>query len=126
MTRRLISITNSTRAATASSRGSASAFDAPSAAARAAAGALPPRQLIVNEALQQAIQYGARRMRVPEEERRLALGFDGAHRAQKTFFTIQFGGLARYMKSRLRAASFTVPERVYGNLQSGQMNESYF
>src|SRR5438270_5752644 len=260
MTRRVISITNSTRAATASSRGSASAFDAPSAAARAAAGALPPRQLIVNaddfgmseavneaiirahrqgvltsaslmvtgeaaaqavqlakenpglavgihlvavmgrsvlpqseiptlvdeaqnfsnnptaaglkyffspsarrelrreiaaqfakfhetglrlshvdghlhlhvhpvifnEALQQAIQYGARRMRVPEEERRLALGFDGAHRAQKTFFTNQFGGLARCMKSRLRATSFTVPERVYGNLQSGQMNESYF
>jgi hopanoid biosynthesis associated protein HpnK len=83
--------------------------------------------VIFNEALKQAIKYGARRMRVPEEERALALGFDRSHRAQKTFFTIQFGGLARYMKSKLRAAaSFTVPERVYGNLQSGRMNESYF
>lgn len=82
--------------------------------------------VIFNEALKQAIKYGARRMRVPEEERLLALGFDGSNRAQKTFFTIQFGGLARYMKRKLRAADFTVPERVYGNLQSGQMNESYF
>ena len=82
--------------------------------------------VIFNEALKQAIKYGARRMRVPQEERRLALGFDGSHRAQKTFFTIQFGGLARYMKRKLRAAGFTVPERVYGNLQSGRMDESYF
>jgi hopanoid biosynthesis associated protein HpnK len=82
--------------------------------------------VIFNEALKQAITYGARRMRVPEEERDLALGFDGSNRAQKTFFTIQFGGLARYMKSKLHAAGFTVPERVYGNLQSGRMNESYF
>jgi hopanoid biosynthesis associated protein HpnK len=82
--------------------------------------------VIFNEALRQAIKYGARRMRVPEEERGLALGFDPSHRAQKTFFTIQFGGLARYMKRKLRAAGFSVPERVYGNLQSGRMNESYF
>lgn len=82
--------------------------------------------VIFNEALKQAIKYGAPRMRVPEEERALALGFDRSNRLQKTFFTIQFGGLARYMKSKLRARGFTVPERVYGNLQSGQMNESYF
>ncbi|MFL6214144.1 MAG: hopanoid biosynthesis-associated protein HpnK [Blastocatellia bacterium] len=82
--------------------------------------------VIFNEALRQAIKYGARRMRVPEEERSLALGFDPTHRAQKTFFTIQFGGLARYMKRKLRAAGFVVPERVYGNLQSGRMSESYF
>jgi hopanoid biosynthesis associated protein HpnK len=82
--------------------------------------------VIFNEALRQAIKYGARRMRVPEEERAVALGYDSTHRAQKTFFTIQFGGLARYMKRKLRNAGFTVPERVYGNLQSGRMSESYF
>jgi hopanoid biosynthesis associated protein HpnK len=82
--------------------------------------------VIFNEALKQAVRYGARRMRVPEEERDLALGFDRSNRAQKTFFTIQFGGLARYMKSKLRQQGFAVPERVYGNLQSGRMNESYF
>jgi hopanoid biosynthesis associated protein HpnK len=82
--------------------------------------------VIFNEALRQAIKYGARCMRVPQEERRLALGFDGSQRAQKTLFTIQFGGLARYMKRKLYAAGFTVPERVYGNLQSGRMDESYF
>jgi chitin disaccharide deacetylase len=82
--------------------------------------------VIFNEALRQAIKYGARRMRVPQEERDLALAFDPSQRVQKTFFTIQFGGLARYMKSKLRGAGFTVPERVYGNLQSGRMDESYF
>src|SRR5205085_2900955 len=82
--------------------------------------------VIFNEALRQAMKYGARRMRVPQEERRLALGFDRSHRAQKALFTVQFGGLARYMKRKLRAAGFTVPERVYGNLQSGRMGESYF
>lgn len=82
--------------------------------------------VIFNEALRQASKYGARRMRVPQEERSVALGYDSTHRAQKTFFTIQFGGLARYMKRKLAAAGFTVPERVYGNLQSGQMSESYF
>ena len=82
--------------------------------------------VIFNEALRQAIKYGARRMRVPQEEHHLALGFDRSHRAQKTLFTIQFGGLARYMQRKLYAAGFTVPERVYGNLQSGRMDESYF
>ena len=82
--------------------------------------------VIFNEALTQAARYGARRMRVPEEERALALKFDRTGLAQKTLFTIQFGGLARYMKRRLRERGFTVPERVYGNLQSGRMSESYF
>jgi hopanoid biosynthesis associated protein HpnK len=82
--------------------------------------------VIFNEALRQAIKYAARRMRVPEEERRLALTFDHSQATGKTMMAIEFGGLARYMKSKLRAAGFTVPERVYGNLQSGHMSESYF
>src|SRR5947199_1748111 len=68
--------------------------------------------VIFNEALRQAMKYGARRMRVPQEERRLALGFDRSHRAQKTLFTIQFGGPARYMNSKLRTAGFTLPHRL--------------
>jgi hopanoid biosynthesis associated protein HpnK len=82
--------------------------------------------VIFNAALRLAINCGARRMRVPEEERRLALGFDRENASQKTVHTLLFGGLARYMKRKLKAHGFAVPDRVYGNLQSGRMNEKYF
>ena len=82
--------------------------------------------VIFNAALKQAIKYGARRMRVPEEERHLALAHDSKNALQKTVHTFLFGGLARYMKRKLKAHGFTIPERVYGNLQSGRMDEKYF
>ncbi|HKP84765.1 MAG TPA: hopanoid biosynthesis-associated protein HpnK [Blastocatellia bacterium] len=82
--------------------------------------------VIFNAALELGAKYGARRMRVPEEERRLALGFDRTRSLEKTIHTGLFGGLARHMKRKLRARGFTFPERVYGNLQSGRMNERYF
>lgn len=82
--------------------------------------------VIFNAALELGGKYGCRRMRVPVEERQLALSFDGAHAVQKTVHTLLFGGLARYMKGRLQARGFSFPERVYGNLQSGRMSERYF
>jgi hopanoid biosynthesis associated protein HpnK len=82
--------------------------------------------VIFKAALELAAKYGARRMRVPAEERRLALAFDRANILQKTIHTILFGGLARYMKKELRERGFTFTERVYGNLQSGRMSERYF
>jgi hopanoid biosynthesis associated protein HpnK len=82
--------------------------------------------VIFDAALELGAKYGARRMRVPEEERRLALSFDRSRPLEKTFHAVLFGGLARHMKRRLRAGGFTFPERVYGNLQSGRMSEQYF
>jgi hopanoid biosynthesis associated protein HpnK len=82
--------------------------------------------VIFNAALELGAKCGARRMRVPDEERRLALGFDRAHVLQKTIHALLFGGLARYMKRKLRRRGFSFPERVYGNLQSGRMSEQYF
>ncbi len=81
--------------------------------------------VIFNAALELGAMHGARRMRVPAEERRLALAFDRANVLQKTALALLFGGLARYMKKKLRERGFTFPERVYGNLQSGRMNERY-
>lgn len=81
--------------------------------------------VIFNAALEMGAKYGARRMRVPAEERRLALAFDRSNLLQKTIHAVLFGGLARYMKKKLRKRGFTFPERVYGNLQSGRMNERY-
>jgi hopanoid biosynthesis associated protein HpnK len=82
--------------------------------------------VIFNSALELAEKYGCRRMRVPEEELRLALEFDRAGSAQKRVHAALFGGLARWMKHKLTARGFTFAERVYGNLQSGRMNERYF
>jgi len=82
--------------------------------------------VIFNAALELGARYGARHMRVPVEERRLALAFDRANLLQKTIYALLFGGLARYMKKKLNARGFTFPDRVYGNLQSGRMSEEYF
>jgi len=82
--------------------------------------------VIFNTALELGAKYGARRMRVPVEERELALGFDRTSLLRKTVHTLMFGGLAWYMKRKLRSRGFAFPERVYGNLQSGRMNERYF
>src|SRR5262249_6390668 len=81
--------------------------------------------VIFNAALALGAEYGSRHMRVPVEERRLALAFDASNSLQKTIFTMLFGGLGRYMKSKLRKRGFTFPERVYGNLQSGRMSARY-
>ena len=82
--------------------------------------------VIFNAALELGAKYGAPRMRVPDEERRLALQFDREHLLQKTVHALLFGGLAGYMKKKLKQRGFTFPERVYGNLQSGRMSERYF
>jgi len=82
--------------------------------------------IIFSAALELGVKYGARRMRVPAEERRLALEFDRGNILQKTIYTLLFGGLASHMKKNLRARGFSFPARVYGNLQSGRMSERYF
>ena len=81
--------------------------------------------VVFNAALELGIKYNARRMRVPVEERGLALEFDGTNRVQKTTYALLFGALSRYMKRKLRNSGFRFPERVYGNLQSGRMSERY-
>lgn len=82
--------------------------------------------VIFNIALELGAKYVARRMRVPVEERRLALEFDRRDLLRKTVHAMLFGGLGVYMKRKLLARGFTFPERVYGNLQSGRMSEQYF
>jgi chitin disaccharide deacetylase len=82
--------------------------------------------VIFRDALELAAKYGARHMRVPVEERALALEFDSRNRVSKTIMSLLFGALARYMKPKLRSRGFVFPERVYGNLQSGRITERYF
>jgi chitin disaccharide deacetylase len=82
--------------------------------------------VIFHIALELGARYGVQRMRVPQEEYRLALGFDRQHAGQKAVQTLLFGQLATWMKRQLRAHGFVWAERVYGNLHSGRMDEAYF
>jgi hopanoid biosynthesis associated protein HpnK len=82
--------------------------------------------VILKIALELGQQYGVRRMRVPDEELKLALGFDRHRLSLKATYAMLFRALSRYMKRKLKAHGFVFPERVYGNLQSGRMSEKYF
>lgn len=82
--------------------------------------------VIFKTALELGERYGTRRMRVPDEELRLALGFDRDQLFVKASYAVLFGLLARYMKRNLKRRGFAFAERVYGNLQSGKMSEEYF
>ena len=82
--------------------------------------------VVFQAAVELGTRYGVRRMRVPQEEYRLAVNFDRQHAGTKALHTLLFSGLARRMHRRLRAAGFIYAERVYGNLHSGQMDEQYF
>jgi hopanoid biosynthesis associated protein HpnK len=81
--------------------------------------------VIFKTALQLGVRYGVKRMRVPIEELRLALRFDQRYRLRKAVYRLLFGALGAYMKRHLRRHGFAFAERVYGNLQSGAMNEDY-
>jgi hopanoid biosynthesis associated protein HpnK len=82
--------------------------------------------VILPMALELGAWYGVRRMRVPQEEYRLALGFARQHAGTKAVHTCLFGLLAIWMKRQLRAHGFVWAERVYGTLHSGRMDEAYF
>ena len=82
--------------------------------------------VILNIALELGAWYGVQRMRVPQEEYHLALGFDRQNAGTKAVHTLLFGSLATWMKRQLRAHGFVWAERVYGNLHSGRMDEAYF
>ena len=82
--------------------------------------------VIFRAALELGLRYGARCMRVPQEEYHLAVNFRRQATGKKALYTLLFGLLARRMKRQLRGSEFVYAERVYGNLHSGQMDEQYF
>jgi hopanoid biosynthesis associated protein HpnK len=82
--------------------------------------------VIFKIAIELGIQYGVRRMRVPVEELDLALNFDKQFKLRKTVHKRLFDALGNYMKKHLQRHQFSFTERVYGNLQSGAMDEQYF
>ena len=53
------------------------------------------------------------------------MNIDKKNRPIKTIWYLVFGGLRRYGERLLKSKGIAFPDRVYGTLQTGNMNESY-
>ncbi len=72
-----------------------------------------------------AEQYGDRGLRLPRDDLRLALGYDRRHIGTKVGWAISLGLLCRWCLAHLRNHHLAVTDRVYGLMQTGQMQEAY-
>lgn len=72
-----------------------------------------------------AQQYGAKGVRLPNDDLYQALRFDRRRVFQKVGWAIIFGIFQRLYLPKLRKTNLAVPSRVYGLMQSGQMQEDY-
>lgn len=80
---------------------------------------------VFNLLLPLAERYGARGLRLPRDDLWLALGYDRRHAGIKVGWAISFGLLCRWCLGRLRNHRLVVTHRVYGLMQTGQMQEAY-
>jgi len=72
-----------------------------------------------------AEQYGARGVRLPRDDLWLALGYDRRQAGTKAAWAITYALLCRWCLRRIRDSRLAVTHRVYGLMQTGQMQEAY-
>jgi hopanoid biosynthesis associated protein HpnK len=70
-------------------------------------------------------QYNVSGLRLPRDELWLSLRYDRHRAALKTCWALVFGILDRWCLRQLWGRSLVIPDRVYGFMQSGQMQEAY-
>jgi hopanoid biosynthesis associated protein HpnK len=70
-------------------------------------------------------EFGVRRVRVVKGEIRLSLKLDRKNLPAKLALGTVYNLLGRWCERRLRGRSFVIPQKVYGLLQTGDMNEDY-
>lgn len=71
------------------------------------------------------VEYGCKRMRVPEDDLSLALPFLDKGKMGAYLMERIFRLLTARMKKRLSREGFSYPDRVYGHFLSGRMSEEY-
>jgi chitin disaccharide deacetylase len=69
--------------------------------------------------------YGARGVRLPREDLRLALAHSRERAGTKVLSALVFGLLRHRCERKLRGCDLIVADRVYGLTQTGQMHEAY-
>ncbi len=72
-----------------------------------------------------AEKYGARGLRLPRDDLRLALTYDRGRVLTKVAWAFTYGLLGRWNLRRLRRHHLVVTHRVYGLMQTGRMQEAY-
>ena len=81
--------------------------------------------VIFDELIRLCEEFGVRRVRVVRGEMRLSLSLDRRHLPIKLVWGTVFNLLGGWCERRLRGRGFVQPRKVYGLLQSGDMNEDY-
>lgn len=82
--------------------------------------------VIFDELIKLCEEFGVKRVRIVKAEMRLSLRLDRSHLPIKVVLGIVFNWLARTCERKLRGRGFVMPEKVYGLLQTGNMNEDYW
>jgi hopanoid biosynthesis associated protein HpnK len=81
--------------------------------------------VIFDELIKLCEEFGVRRVRVVKGEMLLSLKLDRKNLAAKLALGTVYNLLGRGVERRLRGRGFVRPQKVYGLLQSGDMNEDY-
>ncbi len=81
--------------------------------------------VVFDELIELCEEFGVRRVRVVKGEMRLSLKLDRRNLPIKLVWGVVFNLLGRRRQRRLRERGFVQPQKVYGLLQSGDMNEDY-
>ena len=81
--------------------------------------------VIFDELITLCEEFNVRRIRVAKSEMKLSLSLDRSSLPFKIILGIVFNLLAKRCYKKLEGRGFTVPEKVYGLLQTGNMNKKY-
>ncbi len=81
--------------------------------------------VVFDELIRLCEEFSVRRMRVVKGEMRVSLGLDRTYLPIKLVWGTVFNLLGRWCERRLEGRGFVRPRKVYGLLQSGNMNEAY-
>ncbi len=81
--------------------------------------------VVFEELINLCEEFGVRRVRVVKGEVRLSLKLDRKNLPAKLIVGTVFNLLGSWCERRLRGRGFVQPQKVYGLLQSGDMNEEY-
>jgi chitin disaccharide deacetylase len=81
--------------------------------------------VVFDELIKLCEEFDVRRVRVVKGEMRLSLKLDRRHLPIKLVWGTVFNLLGRWCEKRLEGRGFTQPKKVYGLLQTGDLNEQY-
>ena len=81
--------------------------------------------VIFDELIKLCEEFGVRRVRVVKGELRLSLKLNRKNLPVKLVLGTVYNLLGSWCERRLRGRGFVQPQKVYGLLQSGDMNEDY-